>query len=213
MTSSSGGWKRSACRLSPAVDDAGYLRRLTLDLTGQLPTPDEVRAFLAIASPSKRESKIDELMGRREFQKFWGIKLGDLLQITTGAVSEWRGLLPDVAREAARRQHAVGPDGARAADSARKPQFARRRRCQLRARWPGRQDPRRANGPAVSGPSLPVRSVPRSSVRRLDSGPVLRPGRLLRQGRAWRRRRWWRPRHDGGTARRLGSTPRRRSCT
>ena len=30
---------------SPVVDDAGFLRRVSLDLTGQLPTPAEVRSF------------------------------------------------------------------------------------------------------------------------------------------------------------------------
>src|ERR1700733_7969110 len=39
---------------SPAVDDAIFLRRVSEDLTGQLPTPEEVRAFVADASRTKR---------------------------------------------------------------------------------------------------------------------------------------------------------------
>lgn len=68
---------------SPPADDASFLRRISLDLTGQLPRPDEIRAFLADADPEKRSGKVDELMGRRDFLLFWGIKLGDLLQITS----------------------------------------------------------------------------------------------------------------------------------
>ena len=41
---------------SPLVDDAGFLRRVSLDLTGQLPTPAEVRAFVADASKTKRST-------------------------------------------------------------------------------------------------------------------------------------------------------------
>src|SRR6185436_4154981 len=39
---------------SAPVDDAGFLRRASLDLTGQLPTPAEVRAFTADTSKTKR---------------------------------------------------------------------------------------------------------------------------------------------------------------
>ena len=38
---------------SPVVDDAAFLRRVSLDLTGQLPDPNEVRAFVADTTPSK----------------------------------------------------------------------------------------------------------------------------------------------------------------
>ena len=44
------------------ADDATFLRRVTLDVTGELPTPQEVRAFLADKSPDKRAKKIDELL-------------------------------------------------------------------------------------------------------------------------------------------------------
>lgn len=44
--------------------DAEFLRRVSLDLTGALPTPREVTAFLADRSASKRAKKIDELLKR-----------------------------------------------------------------------------------------------------------------------------------------------------
>ena len=61
-------------------DDATYFRRLTLDLTGTLPDPEEVRAFLADASPDKRDRLVDRLFERPEFVDFWTLVLSDLLQ-------------------------------------------------------------------------------------------------------------------------------------
>jgi hypothetical protein len=68
---------------SPAADDATFLRRVSLDLTGLSPQPEEVRAFLADSRADKRSSKVDELIGRREFHQTWMIRLGDLLQISS----------------------------------------------------------------------------------------------------------------------------------
>ncbi len=67
---------------SPATDDASFLRRVTLDLTGALPTPDEVRAFLADPAPQrlKRSRKIDKLIASPAFADQWTVKWGDLLQ-------------------------------------------------------------------------------------------------------------------------------------
>jgi len=39
---------------SPPASDAAFLRRVSLDLTGEQPAPDEVRRFLADADPDKR---------------------------------------------------------------------------------------------------------------------------------------------------------------
>lgn len=67
---------------SPAATDAAFLRRVTLDLTGEQPQPEVVRLFLADKDPEKRVKVVDRLIGSREFMLFWKIKFGDLLQIT-----------------------------------------------------------------------------------------------------------------------------------
>ncbi|MEQ1902846.1 MAG: DUF1549 and DUF1553 domain-containing protein [Pirellulaceae bacterium] len=47
---------------SELADDVTFLRRVSLDIAGTLPTPGEVRAFLEDKSPEKRQRKIDELL-------------------------------------------------------------------------------------------------------------------------------------------------------
>ena len=67
---------------SPLVDDAGFLRRVSLDLTGQLPDPNEVRAFINDPTPQKlkRSKVIDKLIASTAFVDHWTLKFGDLLQ-------------------------------------------------------------------------------------------------------------------------------------
>ncbi len=69
-------------RLAPAAraPDHLFLRRAFLDAIGLLPTPDETRAFLADASPNKREKLIEALVARPEFAEFWAQKWSDLLR-------------------------------------------------------------------------------------------------------------------------------------
>jgi hypothetical protein len=60
--------------------DAQFLRRVTLDLTGALPTPAEARAFLNDPTPNKRERAIDRLLESPQFADFWALKWSDVLR-------------------------------------------------------------------------------------------------------------------------------------
>lgn len=52
---------------SPRSDDAEFLRRVTLDITGRIPTLERTRAFLDTNDPDKRRKLIDELLSSAEF--------------------------------------------------------------------------------------------------------------------------------------------------
>ena len=68
---------------SPLTSDAAFLRRVTLDLVGRLPEPVETRRFLKDSSPDKRQRVIAELFKDADFTKFWSLKFGDFLQISS----------------------------------------------------------------------------------------------------------------------------------
>jgi len=52
---------------SPPADDAEFLRRVYLDLTGQIPPYDKAVAFLESNGPGRRAKLIDELLAAPEF--------------------------------------------------------------------------------------------------------------------------------------------------
>ncbi len=63
---------------SSLCTDSQFLRRVSLDVTGTLPTPDEIRNFIADISLDKRSRKIEELLGRSTYVARWSTKLCDL---------------------------------------------------------------------------------------------------------------------------------------
>jgi hypothetical protein len=68
---------------SPVCDDETFLRRASIDITGTLPSGDDVKKFVADQDAQKRNKKIDELLQREEFVDIWALKWSELLQIRT----------------------------------------------------------------------------------------------------------------------------------
>jgi hypothetical protein len=68
--------------------DEQFLRRVTIDITGLLPTEEEYHEFLADQDPAKRAKLVDRLLERKEFSEIWAMKWAELLMIkTTNQVS------------------------------------------------------------------------------------------------------------------------------
>jgi len=74
--------KQRELQLLPAdlARDDVFLRRVFLDVTGVLPTPDEAQRFLDSTDPAKRAKLIDELLERDEYAQFWALKWADLMR-------------------------------------------------------------------------------------------------------------------------------------
>jgi WD40 repeat protein/mono/diheme cytochrome c family protein len=95
-------WQEMKIRPSELCTDAEFIRRASLDLTGQPPTAERVKAFLAdpTQSRAKREKLVEELLASDAFVEFWTNKWCDLLQAnsqTLGKKSLWmfRGWVRD----------------------------------------------------------------------------------------------------------------------
>lgn len=64
-------WVEAGIPNAGPADDAEFLRRLSLDLLGVLPPPDEILEFLKDARPGKRALKVDELLARPQYAHAW----------------------------------------------------------------------------------------------------------------------------------------------
>src|SRR5258708_2531969 len=59
--------EKEGWHVSPEADKPTLIRRVTLDLTGLLPTPHEVKAFAEDASPQAYEHLVDRLLDSPRF--------------------------------------------------------------------------------------------------------------------------------------------------
>lgn len=81
-------WEKLSLTPVALTTDEEFVRRPYLDLIGTLPTPDEVKKFLADPAPDKRAKLIDELLKRPEYVDYWALKWGDLLRAHRRALGE-----------------------------------------------------------------------------------------------------------------------------
>jgi len=63
---------------APRTTDAEYIRRVSLDLTGRIPDPARVVAFLADTRVNKRALLVDEMLAKPEWVDKWTMFYGDL---------------------------------------------------------------------------------------------------------------------------------------
>lgn len=68
---------------SPLCSDDEFLRRVTLDLAGRLPSIDETTHFLQDSSPNKRELLVDRLLASSDHAAFWSLKWADVLRVNS----------------------------------------------------------------------------------------------------------------------------------
>ena len=78
--------------------DAEFLRRVTIDTIGSLPTPKEVRDFLADTRPDKRARKIDELLAHPMHAALWATKFCDITGNNTDALENPQQLRPKLSQ-------------------------------------------------------------------------------------------------------------------
>lgn len=76
---------------APLASDAEFLRRVSLDIAGVIPSPERVTAFLAATEPDKRAKLIDELLVSPEYAR----RMTDI----------WKGLLLPNTAASARQKH------------------------------------------------------------------------------------------------------------
>jgi hypothetical protein len=74
-------WKQLGLVPSELCTDGQFIRRLSLDLTGTLPTPEKVLAFIANADPQKRDKLIEALLDSRDYGDYFASKWADILRV------------------------------------------------------------------------------------------------------------------------------------
>ncbi|HWC90900.1 MAG TPA: DUF1549 domain-containing protein, partial [Pirellulales bacterium] len=65
---------------SGVCDDGSFIRRVTIDITGRLPTAIETRDFLADKSPSKRDALVDRLLADGGYADYFANKWSVILR-------------------------------------------------------------------------------------------------------------------------------------
>jgi hypothetical protein len=85
--------RRLRIQPSDLCTDAEYIRRVSLDVCGKLPTSAESEQFIADTDPAKREKLVDRLLARKEFVELWVMKWSELLQMRSSIYVSYKATL------------------------------------------------------------------------------------------------------------------------
>ena len=83
---------------SDLSSDAEFLRRVTIDTIGTVPSPKEVRDFLADKSPDKRTKKVDELLAHPMHAALWATKFCDITGNNTDSLENPQQMRPKLSQ-------------------------------------------------------------------------------------------------------------------
>ena len=87
--------KLKKLRINPSdlCTDEEFLRRVSIDICGVLPTEEEYYAFMSDDDPNKRVKLVDALLDRKEFVEMWVMKWSELLQIKSSNQVSYKSML------------------------------------------------------------------------------------------------------------------------
>jgi len=74
-------WRDLGLVPSALCTDAEFIRRVSIDITGTLPTPTQVVAFIADQDPAKRDRLVDALLEKPEYAYLFANKWADILRV------------------------------------------------------------------------------------------------------------------------------------
>jgi hypothetical protein len=70
---------------APIAGDLVYLRRVTVDLIGRIPTEDEIQEFLALPKTTRRAQVVENLLASDRFSDRWTTFFADMLRLRSNA--------------------------------------------------------------------------------------------------------------------------------
>ena len=173
------------------IDDQSFLRRVSQDLLGELPTPEEVTAFVLDPSADKRGRLVEGLLADPRFGRNWGRYFRDVILYRR---TDDRSLIAqfeprDFSRRAIQSRGWLGPHCPSLHHGPGRCPRARRNGPDDGTNGAGGRD-RRRDGPHFPGRANPMRPVPRSSDRPLETRAISRIGGIFSAPGGAPRTRW-----------------------
>src|SRR5207253_11249945 len=74
-------WKELGIVPAGDCSEEQFIRRVSLHLTGSLPTPEQVKKYLADNNPRKRDKLVDALLESPEYSYLFANKWADILRV------------------------------------------------------------------------------------------------------------------------------------
>src|SRR5262249_42512423 len=80
--------EKAKIKPAPLTSDEQFIRRVTLDLTGKLPTPAAIKEFQDDKATDKRAKLIDKLLDSDDFARHWSLYFRDVI-VSKGSINQF----------------------------------------------------------------------------------------------------------------------------